>query len=127
MLFDNQGGTPTQPPCQTPPQEYRVILTQPSVCNTQQNIPEQRLCLSVSRDEILNAALHFKGLSARNYLQDGIDKGFPIVELTILNKTLKEYLDAMFSGGRWTDDKSRNPNAPRLVTMIDYNKEESND
>lgn len=116
-MSSSQGGTPTQPPCQTPSQEFRVILTQPSVCNTQQNIPEQRLRLSVSRDEILNAALHFKGLSVRNYLQEGIDKGFPIVELTILNKTLKEYLDAMFSGGRWTDDMN-NPNEARLITML---------
>jgi hypothetical protein len=119
MLFDNQGGTPTQPPCQTSPQEFRIILLQPSIGEASQDgfIPEQKLRLSVSRDEILNAALHFKGLSVRNYLQDGINKGFPIVELTILNKTLKEYLDAMFSGGRWTDDMN-NPNKPRLITMI---------
>ena len=109
--MDNRG-TPTQPPCQT--QEYRIILIQPSIGE----IPEQRVKLNVSRDEILSAAMHFKGARARDYIQEGIDKGFPIIELTILNKELGDYLDAMFTGGRWTDNMN-NPNEARLVTMID--------
>lgn len=123
-MSSDQGGTPTQPSDEiaTPPlQEYRVILTQPSVCNTQLSVKEQKLCLRVSRDEILSAAMHFKGARARDYLLEGIDKGFPIIELTILNKNLGEYLDAMFTGGRWTDNMN-NPNEARCVTMIDYNK-----
>lgn len=113
--MDNRG-TPTQP--QTIQQEYRVILTQPSIGD----VVQQKVQLNVSKDEILSAAMHFKGARARDYIQEGIDKGFPIVELTILNKELGDYLDAMFTGGRWTDNMN-NPNAARLVTMIDYNKE----
>lgn len=117
-------GTPTQPSdeiASVTSQEYRVILTQPSIGE----IPEQKVQLNVSRDEILSAAMHFKGAKARDYIQEGIDKGFPIVELTILNKELGDYLDAMFTGGRWTDNM-KHENTPRLVTMIDYNKEINN-
>lgn len=93
--MDNRG-TPTQPLCKAP-QKYRIILLQLS----EKGIPEQKVRLNVSRDEILNAAMHFKGLRTKQYILNGIEKGFPIIELTILNKTLKEYLDAMFSGGRY--------------------------
>ena len=106
-MSSSQGGTPTQP------QEYQIVLLQPS----EKDVPEQTLRLHVSREEILNAAFHFQGKAARDYLIEGMEKNYPKIELIIKGKTLKDYLDAMFTGGRWKDDKSANPNAARLITL----------